>query len=317
MTATAQPNAPTPANYDHPWKDVLDGLLPWMLKLFRPKLYRRIDWSKGYASMEQELSQITPDLDVPKRGRRFVDKLFKVTLKSGEEELLYIHIKVQGDEDQLFPERMFVYNYRLYDKFGPKVTSFAILIDDHPDWNPKSYTYGCHGSQMRFNFPTVKLLNYETRLESLARSNNPFALVVMAHLKARRTKSHLDQRAHAKFTLMRLALSKGWGKTEVKNLIRVIDWVVTLPKDLDKQIRMDVKKSMEGTNMAYMTSWEQITKEEGKEEALGSLLSDVLNEKFGKLPNWVTEKIKSATTDQLYAWNKRLIFKDTLEEILA
>jgi hypothetical protein len=39
------------------------------------------------------------------------------------------------------------------------------------------------GSRVSFTFPIVKLLDYRARWQDLERSTNPFATVVMAHLK--------------------------------------------------------------------------------------------------------------------------------------
>jgi hypothetical protein len=63
------------------------------------------------------LQQIAPDSQI---GRRYVDKLFQVLLKSGLEQWILIHIEVQMDDESEFPERMFIYHYRyrIFDKYN-------------------------------------------------------------------------------------------------------------------------------------------------------------------------------------------------------
>ena len=46
-----------------------------------------------------------------------------------------------------------------------------------------SILFGC---KVDFQFPVIKLLDYQQRLPELSASHNPFAIVVMAHLAARR-----------------------------------------------------------------------------------------------------------------------------------
>jgi hypothetical protein len=40
---------------------------------------------------------------------------------------------------------MFVYNYRLFDRFDAPVASFAVLADDDPRWKPDGFCFE-HGT---------------------------------------------------------------------------------------------------------------------------------------------------------------------------
>ena len=111
----------------------LDAFLEAFLELFFPQAHAEIDWSRECESLDKELQQVAPDAEI---GRRYVDKLVKVWLKSGEEQWVLIHIEVQTSEDRKFAWRMYVYNYRLFDKYNREVASFAVLGDDNPGWRP-------------------------------------------------------------------------------------------------------------------------------------------------------------------------------------
>jgi hypothetical protein len=80
-----------------------------------------------------------------RHGRRVVDKLVKVWLKTGEESWLLIHIEVQTGREGDFPKRMHVYNYRLFDRYDREVISLAVLADDDPNWRPSRFAYGRWG----------------------------------------------------------------------------------------------------------------------------------------------------------------------------
>src|SRR5207249_2926415 len=81
---------------------------------FYPAVHDGIDWQRGYESLDTELQQIVRDASIRKR---LADKLFKVWRKDGQETWLLIHIEVQGKKEKAFPERMFVYSYRIYDRY--------------------------------------------------------------------------------------------------------------------------------------------------------------------------------------------------------
>jgi hypothetical protein len=50
------------------------------------------------------------------------------------------------------------------------------------------------GSRLQFDFTAVKLLDYQTQWSQLEASRNPFAVVVMAHLKTQETKGNSSGR---------------------------------------------------------------------------------------------------------------------------
>ncbi len=61
----------------------------------------------------------------------------------------------------------------------------AALCDEGKSFHPKSCTCDLWDCKVRIDFPAVKLRGYNQRWDELEASANPFATVVMAHLKAR------------------------------------------------------------------------------------------------------------------------------------
>ena len=63
-------------------------------------------------------------------GRRVVDKLVKVARQHALPDLwIFIHIEIQGAYEDAFEKRMYVYNYRLFDRYDRPVVSLAVLGD--------------------------------------------------------------------------------------------------------------------------------------------------------------------------------------------
>src|SRR5207248_8912974 len=111
------------ADYDSPWKEALDRFFEPCLAFFFPQAHADIDWTRGHVMLDKELQKIVRQA---KQGRRVVDKLAKVWLKSGAERWVLIHVEVQARRERDFPRRMYVYNYRIFDRYDREVVSLAI-----------------------------------------------------------------------------------------------------------------------------------------------------------------------------------------------
>ncbi|ETR65278.1 MAG: hypothetical protein OMM_14509, partial [Candidatus Magnetoglobus multicellularis str. Araruama] len=208
---------------DSPWKDVIDLYFKEFMIFFYPDIARDIDWSKAPIFMDKELSKITSDA---KTGIRYVDKLVKVWRKNGEETWVLLHIEVQGQPQDIFPDRMFTYATRLRDRYQLMVVSLAILADDDPNWRPSTFTEELWGCKKNFEFPMIKLLDYHDKWEELETSDNPFAVVVIAHLNMLETKNNHEQRLNRKIELTQKLYGMGYSEEKVFALFRFIDWLM-------------------------------------------------------------------------------------------
>ncbi|MBM4458124.1 MAG: hypothetical protein FJ011_10225 [Chloroflexi bacterium] len=97
--------------------------------------------------------------------------------------------------------------------------------DDDPAWRPSEFGYDIFGCRVSLTCPTVKLLDYAPRWEELATDRNPFAVIVMAHLKTLATRGDASERLHWKLNLIRGLYDGGYSKTDILELFRVIDWL--------------------------------------------------------------------------------------------
>jgi len=71
-------------DYDSPWKDLLNDYFEDFMAFFFPKAHADIDWSRGYESLDKELSQIVRDAEL---GKRLADKVVKVWRKAEKHEI--------------------------------------------------------------------------------------------------------------------------------------------------------------------------------------------------------------------------------------
>jgi hypothetical protein len=63
------------AEFDAPWKEILEAYFTDFLAFFFPNIHADIDWSRGYTFLDTELQQIVRDAEL---GKRLADKLVKV-----------------------------------------------------------------------------------------------------------------------------------------------------------------------------------------------------------------------------------------------
>jgi hypothetical protein len=252
-------------DYDSPWKEVLDDYFPSFLAFFFPEVYGQVDWSRQYESLDTELQQVVRDAEF---GRRRVDKLYRVWRVGGNEALVFIHTEIQNQQDPEFPRRMFIYHYRLYDRFGQEIISLAVLGDENANWRPDRFGYNTCGCRLTFEFPIAKLLDYGVNIEALESNRNPFAVVVLAHLKTKETREDVESRRAWKLRIVRGLYARGLGGDDVRKLFRFIDWLMALPDDLERAFWSDVLRIEEEHKMPFVTIGERIGREKGLEEGL-------------------------------------------------
>ena len=274
----SQPDDSTPENqevirqdsirqdYDGAWKASLETYFEEFLALLFPDIHAEVDWSKGYSFLNNELEQITKDA---KTGRRYADKLVKVYYKDGTEEWLLIHVEIQGDPQPDFAERMFTYWCLLRMQYDVNPESLAVFTDLNKSYRPNTFKFSGSGTQIAFTYPIAKLMDYETESQwaNLKESNNVFALLVMAQIKAKRLKGHDQALFEFRLGLTRLLYQRGYSREQVVELFHFIGWMIRLPKPLEYQLIEAVKVVEEEYKMPYINTVEQYGIEQGIEQA--------------------------------------------------
>lgn len=262
-------------DYDSPWKESLESYFADFIAFFFPQVHTEIDWTRDYEFLDTELQQVVRDAEL---GRRLADKLVKVWRKSGDEAWVLVHIEVQSHEESDFSERMFVYNYRLRDRYNRPVASLGVLGDARSGWRPGQFQSELWGCEVSFKFPVVKLLDYGQQWQELENTGNPFATVVMAHLKAQETRGDQARRKEWKLYLTRRLYERGYQRQDVLNLFRFIDWVMRLPEELEVSFWQEVQQYQQENQMQYITSVERIGIKKGIEQGIQQGIQQGLRE---------------------------------------
>jgi hypothetical protein len=293
-------------DYDSPWKEGMELYFKELMEFFFPGIAREIAWDKGYQFLDKELQQVVRDAKI---GRKHADKLVRVWSLQDEPFHVMIHIEVQSDKDRDFPRRMYIYNYRIFDKSYRPVTSLAILADEVSSWRPDVYTSEQWGCKINFEFPMVKLIDYADKIDDLLDQTNPFAIITAAHLKTKATKDDPQERYTWKWTITRALYEKGFSSKDILALYRLVDWLMMLPDDLTEQFTQNLIAYEEEQKMPYVTSAERIGIEKGMDKGkllyAREMLLEALDEKFS---NGTPADIKQ----QIQALNNKIMLKKLL-----
>lgn len=307
-------------DYDSPWKEILEQFFPAFMEFFFPTAYRDIDWRKPHEFLDKELQKVVRKAAT---GRHTVDKLVKVWRKDGLEAWVLVHIEVQSQVDPHFDRRMYVMNYRLFDRYAQQVISLAVLSDDDATWRPQEYGYHLWGCEVGIRFPTVKLLDYAPQWAMLEQSTNPFAVVIMAHLQAQSTRRYPRNRLRSKIELVKALYARGYTRKQIGELFRFIDWVLALPEKYELQFEQAVKGLEEADRMRYVTSIERRAIQRGLEQGIEQgivqgtrdNLFDILRLRFTILPEELSEQINQmADLTQLKVLLQAAVRVATLED---
>ncbi len=289
----SEPNA----DYDNPWKEALGEYFELFLTFFFLQVHELIDWRRDYQSLDKELQQIARTAE---SGTRYADKLFQVWLRNNRQVWVLIHIEVQSQEDSDFAKRMYIYNYRAFDLYERPVISLAVLGDERLNWRPSSYGYAFGGCEASLKFPIVKLLDYEAQWEDLEQSTNPFAVIVMAHLKTKATTGKSQEREQWKWRLVRGLYDRGYNRDNIIKLFQLIDQMMALPEELQQSFEERLTRYEEERQMPLLSHMEERAIQRGREEGLQqtrqilrSSIINILQVRFEAVPPELIEAINS------------------------
>jgi hypothetical protein len=302
-------------SYDEAWKEAIDRYFPAFLEFFFPEMASQVDWSQGYEPLNTELQKIMPESEV---GQRHSDVLVRITTLVGEETWIYLHIEVQSQVDKDFAERMYVYNYRIFDRYRKPLCSLAILGDTTDEWRPTLYQSSCWGWRVEMEFPIVKLLDLYPYWPELEKSSNPFGIIAAAHLHASKFGRDSDDRRESKLRLSKALYISGFSEEDRFQLTSLLDWLLSLSERNAELFTLEMEEFEEEIKMPYVTSYEKrgirIGLEQGREQgreqgleegmergreqalektvtSMRSVIIGILEKRFGDVPATLRERV--------------------------
>jgi hypothetical protein len=111
-------------------------------------------------------------------------------------------------------------------------------------------------------FPIVKLLDYATHDQALEADPNPFAMVVLAHLKTLETRRSPTDRHTWKLRLVKGLYERGMDADDVRQLLEFIDWIMDLPPELEQLFRQEITVYQQGKRMPFIDVFDRFAIEQ-------------------------------------------------------
>lgn len=331
-------------DYDSAWKDALSAYFPDFLRMLRPCVYARIDWTHAPKFLDKELQALTR---CAVRGRLLVDKLVSVRMLDGQNAWLLIHVEVQTRSDVEFSRRMLDYHVRLKANHPQsRLLNLAVLTGKNQHGlnrlqtgvDSMFYAYEESGCGLIFTFPVIRLEWWRTRMAELRKlaAANLFAVVILAQLEATAS-GHARERLLRKVELVRNLEQWGVPRNNRRTLFRVIDAMLYLPDELEPEFDTAIMQIEEEQKMAYVTSIERVRSnrartegleqglergleqglEQGRLKGTAESLTTLIIAKFGALPDWARIRIDEADEASLNRWVLRILDAHRIEDLFA
>ena len=296
-------------DYDGAWKEALETYLRPFLELCFPQIARSIDWNIPVEFLDKELEEIVRDSEL---GKQRVDKLVKVLRIDGVEEWVLVHVEVQAQPDAGLPQRVYQYHHRIADRFGRQVATLVVLADERESWKPSHYEEELWGCRVRFEYPICKLLELGGENSRLESNENPAAIVVSAQLAAQATCGDMELRKASKWRITRRLYERGYGRKDILELFRLIDWLMVLPAGLAVAFRGELISFESEKTMPYVTSIERL----GRQEEAANLVIRLARKRFTTLSSETEKAICLLPLECLESLSEALLDFVALEDML-
>lgn len=201
--------------YDKLWKAMVTAYFHDFLEMFLPELFEQTNLDIPPKFLEQELHAALTDKTI-----KVADKLVQVTLKSGEEKWVYVHIEFETDPKKNIGERMFGYYQRIAAKYGRSITAIVIYTGDRIPKISDLYEEKNFGTRVLYEFNTYKIK--EQNETELINNPNPFAVFVLANLYVIQTKNDDGKRFAFKRKVYETALARNYSREKIQKLLTFV-----------------------------------------------------------------------------------------------
>jgi predicted transposase/invertase (TIGR01784 family) len=259
--ATAVKKTSTP--HDEAFKKLLQTFFAEFIELFFPELDRLLDHSQSRFLMQELL------VDIVGEESKHVDLLLETRYNLTDAYVL-VHLEPQSYHQSDFPERMFIYFGRLFErhrKLHKLIIPIAIFTSDDRKEEPDMLTMGIpEHNILQFHYLKVKLKKQNWR--KFLDSGNPVAAALLAKMGYNKEEAREVRMAYLR---MVLRLSKRLDDARLALVMSVADLYFDPIRQSDEDIFMEMNRldPVEGEAiMELMPAWKRWGYEEGIAEGL-------------------------------------------------
>ena len=187
-----------------------------------------------------------------------------------------------------------------------------MLTDTQPHFRPNHYSNEIAGCSLRFEFATVKLLDWQDKTDELLHDENPFGLLIAAQLTAKLIKDGKN-RVDNLIGYYRLAARKKLPREQITQLVVFLEWIVALPEDLTPYYNEQLEHLEEDNKMTYIS----IIERQGIEKGRAATLYNLLQLKFKDQAAVYEQRLFDAKPAELNLWTERVLFAESIDAVFA
>ncbi len=254
-------------DHDRLYKELLQTFFKEFMELFYPKVSAVINY--GHVKFLSE--EVFSDL-VGGTTERVDLAVETMLLEGGEmeagreaETLIIIHLEPQSYYQEDFPERMFLYSSKLYEKYRRRILPIAVFSHTRQEKEP---------SRFGWSFPFLKVMTFryyaiQLRKKSwrrFVRTDNPVAAALLSSMGYNK-----KERVTVKFEFLRMVTRLRLDPARMKLLTVFFETYLQLTTSENEQLLKKIDRTNlneEVAMMEWMTSWEKIGLEKGLKQGL-------------------------------------------------
>lgn len=298
---------------DRGFKELFEAFLGDLLSLMVPQFAPHLDADRA------ELIRDEFFIDALEAKRRQVDLLAKVPTDRGDEEMVLIHVEVEGQARYEMSRRMWQYAMLIRSRHPePLIPLVVYLRGGKPGIHKDIHTEIVMGEEMvRFHYFSFGLSGSSAE-EHLERPE-PLAWALSSLMRTEKLK-RVDHRLEASRRIVRAGLD---GKRE-HLLFRCVQYYLQLDAEERKEYEnMLAKQSNEDVREHedfWMTrrDWAKLRegREEGRREGRQDLLLDLLEQRFGSVSASTRRRVRAIdSADELTRLAQRVLTAGSLEDL--
>ena len=139
-----------------------------------------------------------------------------------------------------------------------------------------------------------------------------------AHRANQQTKQDVEQRYQIKLRVAKRLYQRGYGRQDILELFRLIDWLISLPDNWQTGFTEEIRRYEQESNMRYVTSFERLARQEGIIQKGRESLLEVLQVRFGDVPRELVETINQIKDDSMLTMlHRQAITIASVEEFMV
>ena len=219
---------------DSAWKTFIATDIFDCLAVVHPLLYLAVDKTVEPVFLEQEMiNSMRGKYKIIGKEKK-TDKLVRLRLLNGEDFYVYVHLEVQDELKDEFPERIYIYRSLISLRYlTQKITTIVIFTGKSPSEKHKVFREECFNSMLSYSYTSYVIADQNEA--DLEETNNPFALAVLAAKYTIDTEGDARRRLAFKQKVFELAQKKQFPVGKMEELLSFVFDYMLLSEDMENE----------------------------------------------------------------------------------